>query len=747
MKKYLILFLYLLTFPAFSQVKGISYQAVILITQELPGADNTAAALSEQNVSLKFKFNDADNTNEYEEIIFTRTDLYGMVNVIIGTGERIGGTSASFGEIEWNSDPKFLDVSLDKDGLGADYKAFSRQEFTAVPFALFASYSGNTTAGIQGIQGETGIQGGIGLTGNQGIQGETGNQGETGAAGIPGKVGLMGAQGPSGIAGNQGIQGLQGEIGTKGLTGAKGSTGEVGLTGLQGTVGDTGTQGIQGAQGTVGTTGNQGIQGVIGNPGIQGAQGAKGDIGDLGLPGLQGTVGAAGNQGIQGVQGEPGIAASTATFVNLSADQTVGGSKTFTETIAANISGNAATTTTNANLTGAVTSVGNATLLANGVVTNPKLDKANIPLSGFGVAVADIDIGANKLTGIADPISAQDAATKNYVDRAYVINSITEGNIITTSSTQNLLMGGMTLSPGLGTYLALFNGQMTSNAPFTSNQGDLDVRSLYAALTAATVTSSSHLAVFGNSEILQPGVYDLASAALSISGTLTLDGLGNPNSLFIIRTLGAITTGANATVILTNQAVARNVFWVSGGTISTTDPTIMKGTLIGNIGAIALGANTDLEGRVFTTTGALTLGAGSNLSIPTGESGINLGVLSSFAMFTSVGAVGGGDCEVVGDVGTGLGVISGFTNSNNIGTVYPAGSVANTSSSTSYSIYQNGVEVLNSSRTTNVLNDLVSLQSIVSITTANTPIEIYWKVNSGNVKIGTRNLSLIRLGN
>jgi hypothetical protein len=102
---------------------------------------------------------------------------------------------------------------------------------------------------------------------------------------------------------------------------------------------------------------------------------------------------------------------------------------------------------------------------------------------------------------------------------------------------------------------------------------------------------------------------------------------------------------------------------------------------------------------------------------------------------------------VVGDVGTGLGVISGFTNSNNIGTVYPAGSVANTSSSTSYSIYQNGVEVLNSSRTTNVLNDLVSLQSIVSITTANTPIEIYWKVNSGNVKIGTRNLSLIRLGN
>ena len=49
-------------------------------------------------------------------------------------------------------------------------------------------------------------------------------------------------------------------------------------------------------------------------------------------------------------------------------------------------------------------------------VTNAKLDKTNIPLSGFGAATDDVALGANKLTGVSDPTAAQDAATKAYVD-------------------------------------------------------------------------------------------------------------------------------------------------------------------------------------------------------------------------------------------------------------------------------------------------------------------------------------------
>lgn len=42
--------------------------------------------------------------------------------------------------------------------------------------------------------------------------------------------------------------------------------------------------------------------------------------------------------------------------------------------------------------------------------------KSTIPLSDFGTAAADISLGNFKLTSLADPALAQDAATKNYVD-------------------------------------------------------------------------------------------------------------------------------------------------------------------------------------------------------------------------------------------------------------------------------------------------------------------------------------------
>jgi uncharacterized protein (TIGR02145 family) len=80
---------------------------------------------------------------------------------------------------------------------------------------------------------------------------------------------------------------------------------------------------------------------------------------------------------------------------------------------------------TNATHTGDVTGATALTIIDDAVtavkildanVTNAKLDKANIPLSGFGAAVADVALGAKKLTGVANPTDAQDAATKVYVD-------------------------------------------------------------------------------------------------------------------------------------------------------------------------------------------------------------------------------------------------------------------------------------------------------------------------------------------
>jgi hypothetical protein len=68
--------------------------------------------------------------------------------------------------------------------------------------------------------------------------------------------------------------------------------------------------------------------------------------------------------------------------------------------------------------------------LANASVTNGKLDKTNIPLSGFGAAVAEVNLGSNKLINVTNPTAAQDAATKNYVDTATSgITTLADGKI------------------------------------------------------------------------------------------------------------------------------------------------------------------------------------------------------------------------------------------------------------------------------------------------------------------------------
>jgi hypothetical protein len=108
-------------------------------------------------------------------------------------------------------------------------------------------------------------------------------------------------------------------------------------------------------------------------------------------------------------------------------------------TLNQNTTGNASTVTTNANLTGPVTSVGNATAIANGAISNVMLangavanlsgtntgDQTNIsgtaaldlPLAG-GTMSGAIAMGAHQITGVANPSIAQDAATKDYVDTA-----------------------------------------------------------------------------------------------------------------------------------------------------------------------------------------------------------------------------------------------------------------------------------------------------------------------------------------
>ena len=134
---------------------GISYQALIINSNEveLPGANQTNTPLRNQKICLQFSLIDEMGTYEYIEHVVTTTDSYGMVNVVIGTGDAVGGSSWS--DVEWSAAMKTLKVDFDMTAQCNSFQELSLQQLTAVPFALYAP--GSKIPGPQGDPGEDGI--------------------------------------------------------------------------------------------------------------------------------------------------------------------------------------------------------------------------------------------------------------------------------------------------------------------------------------------------------------------------------------------------------------------------------------------------------------------------------------------------------------------------------------------------------------------------------------------------------------
>ena len=149
MKNLYLIFLLLCSVQVFAQTKGITYQAVIYNPsgESIPGVNNANAPMANKNVCLQFSIVDASSQIEYQELISTTTDEFGMVNLVIGNGIQTGGSATSFSTIAWNVDQKSLKVALDIAGQCSDFVDISTQKFEAVPYA----FSATTADYISGI--------------------------------------------------------------------------------------------------------------------------------------------------------------------------------------------------------------------------------------------------------------------------------------------------------------------------------------------------------------------------------------------------------------------------------------------------------------------------------------------------------------------------------------------------------------------------------------------------------------------
>jgi hypothetical protein len=140
-------------------------------------------------------------------------------------------------------------------------------------------------------------------------------------------------------------------------------------------------------------------------------------------------------------------------------------------------------------------------------------------------------------------------------------------------------------------------------------QAKIDLDLAYLALMALPNTVTTHTATFGLGETLSPGVYSVAGAG-SLGGTITLDGGGNPDAIFVFKFGGAFSIAAASKVILANRAQYCNVFWIGGagvvtGAITIGASSVMKGIFISHDGACSAGAGGFIQGRMLSTTGAV----------------------------------------------------------------------------------------------------------------------------------------------
>jgi hypothetical protein len=105
---------------------------------------------------------------------------------------------------------------------------------------------------------------------------------------------------------------------------------------------------------------------------------------------------------------------------------------------------------------------------------------------------------------------------------------------------------------------------------------------------------------------LTQGVYCVTAAPTNLSGTLTLNGQGNPNAVFVFRMASTLITSSGSTVLLTNSANACGVQWQVSSSATIGSGTTFVGNIVA-LTAISLNTGARLTGRALARNAAVTM--------------------------------------------------------------------------------------------------------------------------------------------
>ncbi|WP_162054470.1 ice-binding family protein [Pontibacter pamirensis] len=121
--------------------------------------------------------------------------------------------------------------------------------------------------------------------------------------------------------------------------------------------------------------------------------------------------------------------------------------------------------------------------------------------------------------------------------------------------------------------------------------------------------------IIGTGTTLTPGVHKI-SGDLSLQGRLTLEGLGDDNSTFIIIVDGnLLSESPNASIIGQNGGHVKNLFWIISGEVRLGSISAMKGNMLAKRDITLAGVT--VEGRAISLEGKVIFnGERNNLFLP-----------------------------------------------------------------------------------------------------------------------------------
>ncbi len=204
--------------------------------------------------------------------------------------------------------------------------------------------------------------------------------------------------------------------------------------------------------------------------------------------------------------------------------------------------------------------------------------------------------------GISSLASAQAAPPLGTAAGFAVLGATTVTNTGPTS-----VLGDLGVSPG---------SSVTGFPPGTVTGGTIHSGDAPAAQAQVDLTTAYNIAVGTPCNVdltgvdlggltLTPGVYCFASSA-QLTGTLTLNAIGNPNAVFLFKIGSTLTTASNSVVSVIGGGSNCNAFWQVGSSATLGTQTAFAGDIIA-MTSITLTTGVTVSGRALARNGAVTM--------------------------------------------------------------------------------------------------------------------------------------------